>query len=169
MSKEIVHEKCEQLMIARQSRSPHQMFRTLSNLLEWSWKVVACLILNTLDFTQTPTDEKWPHIRWILTGALSQMPIHAAGYQFKGTSDTVLDRVISSYDTSIKELIYARRRGKKSSGDLVSKHALLVSMPHTPCQGSLAYADKEVQVLRDICSEMQLIPVEPAKRTEIIS
>lgn len=125
-----------------------------SNLLERLWEKVACPILNEIGFSEPIAEgqeKESPRIWWILTGPLSRLPLHAAGRHSTDSSESVLGRVISSYSTSIKTLIYARQKsGKKSS-----KSALLVSMPETPSgdgqtQGDLTFVEKEIQLLDDL-------------------
>lgn len=51
-----------------------------------------------------------------------------------GSTETVLDRVMSSYSPSIKALVYGRQHSKNTSEHIVLEGALLVSMPDTPGQ-----------------------------------
>ena len=79
------------------------------DILESLWHLVTQPILDALGFVNTPHNDIWPHVWWVPTGSLSHLPLHAAGKHYRGSSETVLDRVISSYTSSIKALIYARR------------------------------------------------------------
>ena len=96
-------------------------------VLEWLWDTVAGPILTALGFEGPPSNMKWPRIWWILTGPLSQFPIHAAGRHFDQIHETVLDRARSSYISSVKVLIHGRRRKMNST----SNQAVLVAMEHT--------------------------------------
>ena len=102
--------------------------------LEWLWDTVTSPILDALGFTQPPTGDDWPHIWWIPTGPLNRYPIHAAGRHTKGSSFTVLDRVMSSYSSSVKAIIHSRQRKIIRS---TTPQALLVAMEHTPGNSSL--------------------------------
>ncbi|KUJ09999.1 uncharacterized protein LY89DRAFT_656612 [Mollisia scopiformis] len=151
-----------------------------SSLLEWLWDVVARPVLEALGFKQTPSDDDWPHLWWIPTGALTQLPIHASGYHFRGSTETVIDRVISSYSSSVKALIYGRRNDvrqqpvtdvpddRKKSPDI----SLLVGMSKTPglhVNSDLPYAAEEVEMLDDLCASMGLETVQPARsRKEVL-
>jgi hypothetical protein len=73
------------------------------------WKCFANPVLDALGFTTTPSGE-WPHVWWIMTGLLTIFPIHEAGLHTKGCADSVLDRVISSYHTSVQSLVRGRKR-----------------------------------------------------------
>uniref|UniRef100_L2FK72 TPR domain-containing protein n=1 Tax=Colletotrichum fructicola (strain Nara gc5) TaxID=1213859 RepID=L2FK72_COLFN len=68
-----------------------------SSLLEKLWDNAVFPILERLGFSKRPEGGKLPRLFWILTGSLSRLPFHAAGYHYEGSSDTVLDRVVSSY------------------------------------------------------------------------
>ncbi|KAF4546472.1 Pectinesterase [Lasiodiplodia theobromae] len=103
-------------------------------ILEWLWKVVTRPVLEALAFQNPIQDDKWPRIWWIPTGLLSHFPLHAAGCHMNGSTETVLDRVMSSYSPSIKALVYGRQHSKNTSEHIVLEGALLVSMPDTPGQ-----------------------------------
>lgn len=129
-------------------------FNPSTDLLEWLWKTTASPILDELGFRKTPAGE-WPHIWWIPTGLMSRLPIHAAGYHYANSSDTVLDRVISSYSPSIKGLVYARQNTMKKDLNVTSGRVLLVSMPTTPRNSNLKpselrFAEKEIEVLEEL-------------------
>ena len=140
---------------------------SLTSTLEWLWHAAARPILDILGFEQPPIDNNWPHVWWILTGALSHLPIHAAG-QVEGSTETVLDRVMSSYSSSVKALIYGRQHSVTKLGP-ESEHALLVAMRETPGlfeNSALPFAVDEVAMVNDVCSSLQLKPVRPPPRKE---
>jgi hypothetical protein len=56
-------------------------------------------------------------------------PLHAAGHYDKGFTETVLDRIMSSYSSSVKAIIYGRRRRVTL---LASSQSLLGATEHTP-------------------------------------
>lgn len=133
-------------------------------VLEWLWEVVANPVLTALGFTQPPEDT-WPRIWWIPTGPLSEFPIHAAGYHRKHAGETVLDRVVSSYSSSLRAIIQARNR---PSSQLASTKALLVAMEDTPANLALPFAKKEVEMVHNLCESMRLDPIEPGRYKEDI-
>jgi tetratricopeptide (TPR) repeat protein len=139
--------------------------------LHWLWDVVAGPILNALGFTLTPGKDNWPRVWWISTGLLSEFPIHAAGRHGKGTSESVLDRVMSTYSSSIKAIIHGRRHHAGEIMTSMSNQALLVAMEHTPGNSSiLPFATKEVAMLRDLCKSMAFNPIEPGRsKQDVIS
>ena len=137
-------------------------------VLRWLWDVVASPVLNALGFTKLPPNDNWSHIWWIPTGPLSKFPIHAAGYHTIGSTESVLDRVISSYSSSIKATIHNHQHRVSNTTVLGMNRALLVAMPETPQQSKLPFADKEIAMLRSICMSMGLDPFEPGKRMQNI-
>ncbi len=142
-------------------------------VLEWLWDKVTQPILDALGFTQPPSsDDALPHVWWIPTGPLSKFPLHAAGLHRARSAETVLDRAMSSYASSIRALVHDRRRPLRpplptTTGD---DEALLVAIEHTPgAKDALPFATREVAVVRGICESMALRPVSTAGRKQDVS
>ena len=125
-------------------------------LLEWFWDVVARPSLDALGFTKTVSDDEFSRVWWIPTGLLSQLPLHAAGRHQQGSTETVLDRVMSSYASSVKALVYGRRHRIRNPTGPPSDHALLIAMCETSNNSTLPFVKKEVEVLNDLCRSLQL-------------
>jgi len=139
-------------------------------ILEWLWKTVAKPVLDTLGFTQTPSDGCWPHIWWIPTGLLAKFPIHAAGYHSPISSDSVLDRAISSYTSSVNAIIHGRRHRLQPTGMPRSAEIVLVAMQKTPEQNDLPFAAQEIHELERHCSSMKLQVKKPSPyKEEVLS
>ncbi|KAF3924663.1 hypothetical protein AA313_de0204774 [Arthrobotrys entomopaga] len=121
----------------------------LFEMLQWLWDVAVSPILTELGFQKSLSDDddEWPRVWWIPTGQLSLLPLHAAGYHSTGSSNTTLDRVVSSYSSSVKALIYSRQNSLATSN---SGEALLVSMDKTPGQSDLRFSKEEVDRLENI-------------------
>lgn len=142
---------------------------SLESTLAWLWDVLARPVLDVLGFGHPPSsDSEWPHIWWVLTGPLSYLPIHAAGYHRRGLGETTLDRVMSSYSSSIKTLIAGRQRTLQPIPRDSTGNALLVSMPKTPGQSSLPFAESEIAMLSDLCPSMNLTPIRPPEHRRAI-
>jgi hypothetical protein len=138
----------------------------LTSLLEWLWTAIGRPCLDALGFKEPISDTNWPRVWWIPTGLLSQLPLHAAGYHARGHSETVLDRVISSYASSVKALIYGRQQ--RSAGP-PSNNALLVAMCETPnlsVNRILPSIIDEVKMLTDLCPSLHLQPITPSLRKD---
>ncbi|ETS81126.1 hypothetical protein PFICI_06128 [Pestalotiopsis fici W106-1] len=141
-------------------------------MLEWLWDGIVSPVLESLGFTQTPSDGNWPRIWWIPTGPLVGFPLHAAGYHLDKASRTALDRVISSYAISIKAIMHTRGQSRSRVECLSTQRLVLVAMQDTPGldQGWLQHAEEEVAGVRKIGSSMQLLISEPTKsKKEVLS
>ncbi|CAH0051084.1 unnamed protein product [Clonostachys solani] len=123
--------------------------------LEWLWETIASPILDCLGFTHAlgQDESQWPRIWWVATGIMSSFPIHAAGWHAASPDlgHTVLDRVVSSYSSSIKAIIYSQRRPAFDYEKLRDQsQALLVAVPQAPGCSSLPSAAKEHLVLQKL-------------------
>jgi tetratricopeptide (TPR) repeat protein len=157
LKEEELKEKAQQLLVGS------------TQTLQWLWDVAAGPILDALGHSCPPSHLSPPRVWWIPTGPLSHFPIHAAGYHTRGSTKTVLDRVMSSYGSSIKALVYGRRHSVRRATKPASEHALLVAMQETPClqRGSaLPFATREVEMLAGLCPSLELNVVRPLQRRE---
>ena len=126
-------------------------------VLAWLWDVIASPILDALGLTYPPlSNDDWPHVWWIPTGSLSHFPIHAAGRHSEFSTDTVIDRVMSSYSSSIKAIISSRQSTARENSLRIQDQALLVAMQDTPGHSRLLYATKEIEALQCLCRSMEI-------------
>ena len=107
----------------------------ISNILKWLWDYVADPILSSFP-------SELSRIWWCPTGLMSFLPIHAAG----DSKHSVIDRVISTYTSSVKALRYARKRPAPSHVDSV----LIAVMPTTPRYEHLPLANDEAYGIKRI-------------------
>ncbi|KAF3071998.1 hypothetical protein CFAM422_005757 [Trichoderma lentiforme] len=127
-------------LIAMYSRDPES-----AETLAWLWDEIVRPVLDALGFTGPPIDDIWPHVWWIPTGALTKFPLHAAGHHLRRSGETTLDRVISSYATSVKAIIHSRRRGAPAAVEPLSLVA--VAMEATEGHKPLIHANREVDAI----------------------
>ena len=138
-------------------------------LLEWLWDVVARPVLDALGFDGPIVDGNWPRVWWVPTGVLSQLPLHAAGYHTRSGHKTVIDRVMSSYASSVKALIHGRRFDVQRSVGTLPGNALLVGMRETPdifANHALQFAMDEIEMLQNLCPLLGLRPIRPKPRKD---
>jgi CHAT domain len=139
-------------------------------VLGWLWRTVAEPVLSALGWTQVPSNGHWPHIWWIPTGLLARFPIHAAGDYSEVSTNTVLDRAISSYSTSVKAIIYGRTQRHQASSTMSSGEIVLVAMQKTPELGDLNFVSVEVNNLESLFKPTQLQVRKPAPlRQDVLS
>ncbi|CAG7559018.1 unnamed protein product [Fusarium equiseti] len=149
-------------------KSNSQEIHTASpKVLEWLWDTIAEPVLNALGI-KGGSAEPLPRIWWTPTGILSIYPLHAAGRHYKGSSETVMDRAMSSYSSSVKAIIRSRRRTGLDSQPSTLERAVLVSMGRTPGHSTLPSAGKEVTLLRPICESKTFNVVEPEPVKEAV-
>ncbi|KAK7712431.1 hypothetical protein SLS64_004815 [Diaporthe eres] len=138
----------------------------LPSVLEWSWAAIACPILTALSFNQPVLDDKWSRLWWVLTGPLSHLPMHAAGRHDQGHRETVLDRVISSYASSVKSILYDRKRRVRNAVGNTPGNAVLISMSNTPGHSPLQFTAPEIAEVKSICPSLNLNAVTPTLRKD---
>ncbi len=123
-------------------------------VLAWLWDAVAGPVLDRLG-VRALSGEPLPRLWWCVSGLLSFLPLHAAGYhdtRSDSVPQTVIDRVVSSYTPTIRALAHARRarppdhdsRGMVGRGYQV----VVVAMPNTPHDRDLPAANAELELLQ---------------------
>ncbi|KAF9771826.1 hypothetical protein IL306_010511 [Fusarium sp. DS 682] len=132
--------------------------------LEWMWVTFMERILDKLNIACSVASGPWPHLWWIPTGPLTKLPLHAAGYHLdvrKGL--TALDRVTSSYGSSLKAMWHGHKRAKETK--LTDQPQItLVAMQDTPKARRLRHAEEETRVVGDIWNSVGICP--PCPRTQ---
>jgi tetratricopeptide (TPR) repeat protein len=137
-------------------------------VLEWLWNTIAEPVLEALGIHGITAQGPLPRIWWVPTGILSIYPLHAAGRHYKGSSETVMDRAMSSFSSSVKYIIRSRGRAGLDSQPSTLERAVLVSMGRTPGHSTLPSAGKEVTMLRPICESKGFDVVEPKPVKEAV-
>ncbi|QYS99589.1 CHAT domain-containing protein [Trichoderma simmonsii] len=132
--------------------------------LTWLWDDIVCPILEALGYTvPASSDCHLPRIWWIPTGKLTRFPFHAAGRHLDCNSTTALDRVISSYSSSVKAIIYRHRQLHQEliNGDRLE--IVAVAMDKTEGQEPLEYASHEVEAVLAVL-QPAILPKSPLPR-----
>jgi tetratricopeptide (TPR) repeat protein len=143
----------------------------LTPLLEWLWHAICRPNLDALILKDVVSEEtdSWPHVWWVPTGLLSQLPLHAAGIYRSGSKETVLDRVISSYASSINALLHSRQHPPKTLKESENNVAVLVAMQNTPNAGDLPCANGEVSILSNLCPQLHLnVALSNRRKSEVL-
>ncbi|KAH7490294.1 hypothetical protein FOMA001_g3712 [Fusarium oxysporum f. sp. matthiolae] len=138
--------------------------------LDWLWTAAAQPVLDAMGFSETPATDSWPHVWWIPTGILAAFPFHAAGRHLEYSSSAVLDRVVSSYGSSMKTIIHSRQRRNPPTPIKGPPNVVLIAMQDTPGQKSLRHASSEIIAVQGICDLMGLPWTKPkAHRRAVLS
>lgn len=135
-----------------------------TSVLEWLWDQVCSPCLKALKYNDPVTgpDQQWRRVWWIVSGALSLCPMHAAGRYYANSTESVMDRVISSYAMSLQSLLHARAVKTETVQDSDSdRKAVLISMPETPEYPPLDNTEKEVHALEKVCHKLLAKPFRP--------
>lgn len=127
--------------------------------LSWLWISTARPILERLGLGRAVSAKDSPRVFWILPGAASSLPMHAAGHHVAGLTETVIDRVMSSYSYSVKSLIYGRRKARVEFEGPEHDVALLISMAETAGLDELPFAPIEVAQVEKLCHSLGIRPV----------
>ncbi|KAL2073061.1 hypothetical protein VTL71DRAFT_10385 [Oculimacula yallundae] len=129
--------------------------KKLHNLFKWLWEVMVGPVL--LELGIDGKADNWQRVWWIPVGLISVFPLHAAGDHSGKTDENALDRVISSYATTIRSLSHSQKIKKLPLAEIPAK-AVFVTMASTPNQTNLRFADTEVSQL------LQMIPQDTVAR-----
>lgn len=124
---------------------------TVHDTLDWLWDTVSEPVLDAIGISAPPaTGARIPHLWWCPTGPLAFLPLHAAGHHPRGTAavrtrrDSVPDRVISSYTSTLGALLRARRRADTSAPTM-----LAIGIPDAPDGVPLPAVTTEMTRLRE--------------------
>ncbi|VDC01046.1 unnamed protein product [Peniophora sp. CBMAI 1063] len=111
----------------------------------WTW--IVWPILDSLNLGNLTQGDRLPHITWCPTGALAQLPLHAAGIYDEPYGLYTYDLVVSSYIPSLSTFGHAHG---VSSESRPAHGALIVTQPSTPNLSSLPGTVEEGTRLREI-------------------
>jgi tetratricopeptide (TPR) repeat protein len=123
----------------------------LTQILEWLWDTVAEPVLEHVG----PAGHLW----WIPTGALSFLPLHAAGYDEPGRS--VPDRVVSSFSPTLHSLAATGRPAEPVVATVIAPSALPATRREAhdvrnrlgPASDLVAEKDASVARVRDLLAD----------------
>jgi tetratricopeptide (TPR) repeat protein len=151
--------------------------REIHSILAWMWDTITGPVLAELGYNATPgATDQWPRVWWCPVGLLAYLPLHAAGHHsdltsgdppFRSSPRTVLDRVVSSYTATLRELAYARTRPRSQAPletqeqptDPASPQAtVIVAVPNAPGVPPLPGVSAEAQALATLIPGAKILP-----------
>jgi CHAT domain-containing protein len=136
----------------------------LTALLAWMWDVIAEPVLDALNLSApVPDGQASSRLWWCPTGALTLLPLHAAG-RHDTPGKSVIDRVVSSYTPTLRALLEARSRSTSAPATEIRDSMVVVALSDTPGQPSLPNVTREVELLQRLLPEgrLELLPGEKA-------
>lgn len=155
--------RCLDMMRKRSNlQSPRELPAALGTVvLIWLWVVAVKPILDSLGFTSTPSQDlpgpstsNWPRVWWVPTGILSQLPFHAAGIHEPGGSSSTLDRVVSSYSSSIKSLLFTLQNVRdEKTPETKLDPMVVIPMANTNGLRPLPFADNEASSIETVLGD----------------
>ena len=157
----------------------HTVQKGLREVLAWLWSTVTEPVLRDLgingspplDSRQRPPSQKWPRLWWCPVHIMTYLPLHAAGLYHQpddSNAPGMLDRVISSYTSSVRALAYSRRKpSQRLAAD--QPGALIVAMPTTPGASPLPGVQAEIDQIGAILPGSQILQGPLATREAVLA
>jgi len=140
------------------------------DVLAWVWDTIAEPVLTVLGHTAIPAGTPWPRVWWCPVGPFAYLPLHAAGHHrdvrpgsataARAGSRAVMDRVVSSYVTTVRGLGYARaQHAETAAGD-----PLIIAVREAPGLPELKGADAEAIAVAGMFPNAR-VPPHPTRET----
>ncbi|QRW07774.1 CHAT domain protein [Ceratobasidium sp. AG-Ba] len=115
--------------------------KTQGNLLPaLMWSDIVDPVLNILGYTEKANYDELPHVTWCTTGAMSLLPLHAAG-MYDGKTRNACDLVVSSYAPTLTALLWHRIPSSSQVG------LLAVAQQASPGQTALPNTLEELKAI----------------------
>jgi CHAT domain-containing protein len=175
LSQQAAYEQVDRLLTARLAASGDDRAARsaaqaeIHEILRWLWDTTAEPILTALGYATTSDAGQWPHLWWCPVGAMTYLPLHAAGHHQEAAEGrahprTVLDRVISSYTATIRALAYARRPAPAAG----PRPALIVAMPETQDTADLPGVRAELSAMTQLLPGATVLQGPDASRRAVL-
>ncbi|MFE1949454.1 CHAT domain-containing protein [Streptomyces sp. NPDC059524] len=125
------------------------------SVLAWMWDTITEPVLTHLGHVAKPgPGEDWPRVRWCPVGFLAYLPLHAAGYHVDDPERTaapraVMDRVVSSYTTTIRALARQPETGGRA--------AVIVPVAEIPGAAPLPAVPEETTDISALVADAQVL------------
>ncbi|WDV52811.1 CHAT domain-containing protein [Streptomyces coeruleorubidus] len=117
---------------------------TMATTLEWLWEAVAKPVFDRLGLIDDGSGVPGKRIWWCPTGALTLLPLHAAG--IVGGADGTWRRVIPSYTPTLRALVRTYQGGPDAEPAVLGRDGgrlLTVAVPDSPGQPPLPHVVSE--------------------------
>ena len=130
------------------------------DVLAWMWDTLTGPVLAALGHITTPAvGQPWPRVWWCPVGILAYLPLHSAGHHHdlaaaRPHPRAVLDRVVSSYTTTVRGLAYARAQHPDPAADTT----LIIAVPDAPDALPLPGVAAEAGALAGLIPGARVLP-----------
>jgi hypothetical protein len=141
---------------------------SILGVLNCLWTLLAAPVLDDLGHRgRPPADASLERVWWVPSGALSFLPIHAAGdHRRRGHPEapTVMDRVVSSYSPTVRTLLEMRLRRERAA----TPSGLVVALSQTPGEHDLPGVRREVERISTRLRDAVVLPGRKATHGRIV-
>ncbi|MET9887331.1 CHAT domain-containing protein [Streptomyces sp. NPDC006430] len=146
---------------------------TVRSLLASLWTDIVDPVLTALDWPSQPAEGAEPRLWWCPTGALTMLPLHAAGFCPAPGDEpnddplpahtNLLDRAVCSYAPTLRALLEAGRRPAGATTEMLG-----VAVPNADGMAELRHAVPEVGSLREQFPTMTAVIGPQATRDTVL-
>lgn len=124
------------------------------DVLTWLWDTVTAPVLHDLGYLAPPESEQWTRIWWCPVGIVTNLPLHVAGrHSATPRTDTVMDRVVSSYIPTIRALTNLRATPARKAESM-----MIVAVPDAPEAVELTGVAKEARLVHELVPSASMLP-----------
>jgi hypothetical protein len=140
----------------------HSAQQQILQVLGWLWDTITHPVLGHLGHTTTPDTDPWPRIWWCPVGLATFFPLHASGHHpttptaIDHHTNTVMDRVISSYTPTARALLHTRTTPTHPHTD--PPRTVIIAVPDAPNTPPLHGVTTEATHLRHLLPTATLLP-----------
>ncbi|MFI1731055.1 CHAT domain-containing protein [Streptomyces acidicola] len=176
ISRPVVNGRARELITALRGpevTAPQERNNILRSILAWLWNDIAAPVLTKLDLPAQPAEGQEPRLWWCPTGALTLLPLHAAGLYAAPDDEpdtpsptpnsNLLDRAICSYAPTLRALLEADSRPTSVTTELLG-----VAVPSAPGMAELRHAVSEIGSLREEFPTMTAVLGPEATRDTVL-
>lgn len=170
LSHDSAHDWARRYLAALNEATGREREQEILATLQWLWRAITSPVLDALG--QSGRSDDPPRLWWCPSGALAALPLHAACAaealeEGAERSDSVLDRVVSSYTPTVRSLISTRKARdlRQKAVDQDERRLLLVSVDGGPDGVSLAGAARFREQLADLVPTDRLTRLEGPSAT----
>ncbi|QRV96073.1 CHAT domain protein [Ceratobasidium sp. AG-Ba] len=132
----------------------------MDEILSSLWFDLAKPILAKIGYLNLGSPKTLPRVTWCVTGDLCFLPIHAAGYYHKGSTEKIFNYVVSSYTPNLQSLLPLQHKPASSF-----QGVLAVGQTNTKGMSNLPYTSEELNAVEKCCRGLRFTRLEDKDAT----